>query len=387
VPDEIDLLIAQSREREDAGDYEAARIAAEQAVALGGGGRAKARLAGIARSERRPQAALDLLADEENGPEVLAERAAALEQLARFDEADALAAAVASDDPYVVQSILLTRAGIARGRGDYAAAERELRGAIAHAELAFGPGALETAVPLNSLGMTFKYSGRFGEGLELYRRALAIVEGRFGELHPDVAGLHHNIGGLEHARRNFEAAEPHARKSVEIRRALAGEDDPAVAEDEAAWAPILHALGRDDEAEALLRHALAVLAAAFGDEHPEVAGAWNNLAAVLQSRGDLDGANEAYLRALAAKERAFGPNHPATAITLNNLAVNARRRGAPGEAEELYRRALAALETVEPDHPNRLLTLRNYAKLLRSLGREEDAVAIEGKIPAATPVQ
>ena len=89
----------------------------------------------------------------------------------------------------------------------------------------------------------------------------------------------------------------------------------------------------------------------------------------------------------AAKERAVGPNHPATAITLNNLAVNARRRGAPDEAEELYRRALDALETVEPDHPNRLLALRNYAKLLRTLGREDDAVAVEGKIPGGSPVQ
>jgi len=66
------------------------------------------------------------------------------------------------------------------------------------------------------------------------------------------------------------------------------------------------------------------------------------------------------------------------AITLNNLAVNARMRGEPGEAASLYRRALSILEgRVEPDHPNLLLTRRNYAKLLR----EE-----EGKKPALPPV-
>ena len=249
MDDAVDLLIQRSRELEDAGNYAGARRAAEEAVALGGGGRAKARLAGVERSERRPREALDLLAGE-TAPEAAAERAAALEQLARFDEAEAALAGLESDDPYVVQSVLLTRAAIARGRGDYAAAESELRTAIAHADRTFGPDALETAQPINSLGMTFKYSGRFDEGLEVYHRALAIVEGRFGELHPDVASLHHNLGGLEHARRNFAAAEPHARKSVEIRRALNSPDDPAVAEDEAAWAPILHALGRDDETEA-----------------------------------------------------------------------------------------------------------------------------------------
>jgi hypothetical protein len=58
--------------------------------------------------------------------------------------------------------------------------------------------------------------------------------------------------------------------------------------------------------------------------------------------------------------------------------VNARKRGRPDEAEELYCRALSILDgRVEPDHPNLLLTRRNYAKLLRSLGRDDEAEAID----------
>ena len=67
----------------------------------------------------------------------------------------------------------------------------------------------------------------------------------------------------------------------------------------------------------------------------------------------------------------MGPEHPAVAITLNNLAVNARMRGQLGEAASLYRRALSILEgRVEPDHPNLLLTRRNYAKLLDDEGKK-----------------
>src|SRR5439155_23431868 len=151
-----------------------------------------------------------------------------------------------------------------------------------------------------------------------------------------------------------------------------------VAEDEAAWAPILHGLGRDDEAERLLRHAIDVLEETFGPKHPEVAGAWNNLAAVLQKRGDYEEADDAYRRALTAKELLLGREHPSVGITLNNLAVNARKRGRSDEAEALYRRALSILDgRVEPDHPNLLLTRRNYAKLLRSLDREDEAEAID----------
>jgi len=187
--------------------------------------------------------------------------------------------------------------------------------------------------------------------------ALALLVRGFGDDHPDIATLEHNLGGLEHARRDFAAAEPHARASVELRRRLLGPDHVSTAEDEAALAPILHALGRDEEAEALLRHALEILERELGPDHPEVAGAWNNLGSTL---ADPDASGDAYRRALAVKERSLGPEHPSVAITLNNLAVNAKRRGALDEAEALYRRSLEILEgRVDPDHPNLALTRRN----------------------------
>jgi tetratricopeptide (TPR) repeat protein len=84
-----------------------------------------------------------------------------------------------------------------------------------------------------------------------------------------------------------------------------------------------------------------------------------------------------------------GADHPSVAITLNNLAVNARKRELPDEAETHYLRALAILEgRVEADHPNFLLVLRNYAKLLRALGREEEAGELERRWEeAAAPLR
>jgi tetratricopeptide (TPR) repeat protein len=341
-----DELVARSRLYEDFGDYTAARADAERA----GDG---VRLAGVALAEGNPQEALMLT----EGIPCL-ERADALAGLARFDEADELYRSLPHDDPLVH----LGRGGVLRSRGEYAPAEEELLEALDLAEQRFGTWSIETAGALNALGMTYKYWGRFDEGRRVYERALAVLVRAFGEEHTDVATIHHNLGGLEHARRDFEAAEPHARKSVELRRRLLGADHVATAEDEAAWAPILHALGRDDEAEALLRHAIRILERALGSDHPEVAGAWNNLGSTLS---DLDEAAAAYRTALAAKERVLGAEHPALAITLNNLAVNARRRGELGEAETIYVRALAILEDrVEPDHPNLVLTRRNLERLL-----------------------
>lgn len=352
---EPDELAARSRLHEDFGSYAAARVDAERSGD-------RVRLAAVALAERRPDEALELT-------EAVAcvERAAAFEDLARLDEADALYRALPDGDPLA----RLGRGSVLRARGDYAAAEHELLEGLRLAEEQFGEWSIETGGALNALGMTYKYWGRFDEGRAVYERALEILVRGFGDEHPDVATIHHNLGGLEHARRDFAAAEPHARRSVELRRRLLGSDHVSTAEDEAAWAPILHALGRNEEAERLLRHALEVLTRELGPDHPEVAGAWNNLASTLS---DLDEAAAAYSRALEAKERTLGKMHPALAITLNNLAVNARKRGRVDEAERLYRRALEILEgRVEPDHPNLELTRRNLERLLEERKKTDGA--------------
>jgi tetratricopeptide (TPR) repeat protein len=347
-------LVARSRLYEDFGRYEEARADAERAGD-------PVRRAGVALAERRPHEALEL-----TEALLCLEQGAALEELARLDEAEAVYRALPADDALA----RLGRGSVLRARGAYEQAEPELLEGLRLAEQRFGAWSIETASALNALGVTYKYWGRFDEGRRVYGRALEILVRGFGEEHPDVATIHHNLGGLEHARRDFEAAEPHARRSVELRRRLLGAEHLSTAEDEAAWAPILHALGRDDEAEALLRHALPILDRELGPDHPEVAGAWNNLGSTL---ADLDEAAVAYRRAFEAKERMLGPEHPSLAITLNNLAVNARRRGALDEAEGLYRRALAILDgRVEPDHPNLELTRRNLGRLLEERKKTAD---------------
>jgi tetratricopeptide (TPR) repeat protein len=324
--EEAEALVARSRLHEDFGEYAAARADAEQAGDA-------VRLAGVALAERNAEEALALTAGL-----VCVERGGALEELARLDEAAAVYASLSDDDPLA----RLGRGSVCCARGDYAEAERELLVALELAESRFGAWSIEAAGALNALGMTYKYWGRFDDGRQVYERALAILVRAFGDEHVDVATVHHNLGGLEHARRDFAAAEPHARRSVELRRRALWGDHLATAEDEAALAPILHGLGQDAEAEALLRHAIEILERELGAGHPETAAAWNNLAGVLD---DPDAAAEAYRRALAAKEVALGADHPSLAITLNNLGVNARRRGRDGEAEAFYRRAIAILES------------------------------------------
>jgi tetratricopeptide (TPR) repeat protein len=223
---------------------------------------------------------------------------------------------------------------IARLRGRYAQAEALLRRGIAHATRVHGADAPETAYLINELAMTFRYWGRFEEASDLYQRALCALTDPL-----DVAGVWHNLGGLEHARGDFAAAASHARRSVEIRQGLLGRDHLDVVADRAALAAILDALGEDAEAEALLRQALEVFTRALGPDHVEVAITRGNLAALLHRRGDLDQAEPMYRCALAMREKILGPDHPELAITLNNLATLCEERGDTAQAQALRARA------------------------------------------------
>jgi tetratricopeptide (TPR) repeat protein len=241
----------------------------------------------------------------------------------------------------LVRSLELLGAAL-REQGRYAQAEPPLRRAIEEAGLV-DPEALVGA--LNQFGILCKFWGKFEEGAGAYAKALEIALGLYGEKHTVVATLHHNIGGLEHARGRFaEAAEP-ARKAYEIRRELCGEDHPDTAADGSALAGVLDGLNRRQESRPMYERALRVFGRLYGDEHYEIAANLHNLAALEVAEGNWAAAERLYRRSLAIKEKLLGPDHPDTALTVAGL-------GALSRDETLLRRALGIFErSLDPAHP------------------------------------
>jgi tetratricopeptide (TPR) repeat protein len=249
-------------------------------------------------------------------------------------------------------------AGIDRGLGAYAAADRGFRVALREATRAFGRDDLDVAGILNNLGVLRKYQGRYAEAVRFYRRALPLLEkdGDRGAL----ATLFHNLGGIDHARGRYAAGEPHARKSVALREAALGPDHVSVAADVAALAALVEGNGRLDEAAALYERALGVFRRKLGGDSSEVALNLSSLAGLRQRQGRLPAAERLYTRALALQERAFGRGHPEVAMTLNNAAFLARERGQLARAESLYDRALQSFRRVlGGQHPHTRLCLAN----------------------------
>jgi tetratricopeptide (TPR) repeat protein len=280
---------------------------------------------------------------------------------ARACQDQAVAIAGRSRDPDVVRLVLqarLARAGIDRTRGDYAAAARGFRALLTAVPRRLGPREPMLASVLNGLGILRKAQGRYTEALALYRRALPLV----GRDPAARATLEHNLGGSEHARGRYAAAEPHARRSVALRTALRGRAHPEVAADVAALAAIVEGRGRLTEAARLYRQALAVFNRRLGPRSLEVGLGLASLAAVEQRAGRLARARTLYERALPIQVAVLGRQHPDVAMTVNNLAVLERDAGNPRRALALFRRALRVFRAaLGPRHPNTRLAADNLA--------------------------
>ncbi len=286
--------------------------------------------------------------------------ALALAERARSVE-DALGERFTGETASQIRIRTLAIAGaIRRIQGDYAQAEGDLKEALAISVAEWGEASEEAAEARNNLAVLYKYCGRFDDGLKLYTQALASILATHGEESLASATIHHNIGGILHARGDFAPAEEPARKAWEISRRLLGEDDPQTMLDAAAYAAVLDGLERYDESEPIYRRALAVFERAHGPEHYEVAATLHNLAAVLAARGHCQDAEEHYRRALAIKEKLLGAGSPDVALTRNNLGKLLTDRGRPAEALPLLEAAVAVLESrLPPGHPHLSIAREN----------------------------
>jgi tetratricopeptide (TPR) repeat protein len=248
-------------------------------------------------------------------------------------------------------------AGIDRMLGNFAKARAGYRRALRSAELALGPRDPEAGMICNDWGVLEKFAGRYGDADRLYRRALKLVRAP-----AELPNLFHNLGGLDHARGRYAAAERWARKSVAARRKLCDPDHPRLLADEAALAAILAQRGDHAEAERIYRRAIRFFRKA-GARH-EVAVNANNLADSLAMRGRNGEALRWYREAVRLKRALLGAGHPDLALTLNNFAALRRDTGRRAEALRLFTQALTIFEAAGgPDHPHTRAVRKNLEAL------------------------
>ena len=189
---------------------------------------------------------------------------------------------------------------------------------------------------LTSAGIYLSARGRYREAEPLLKRALSIVEQRFGSSHSRMAS------NLQHL------------------------------------AALYRKQGKYAEAEPLFLRALSIYEREPGISQSEVAISLINLATLYQDWGKYKEAEPLYLRALPICERELGASHPNTATCLHNLAVLYTSQERYKEAEPLHRRALSIREQhLEATHLDIVYSLFNLAALYRAQNKDEEAEPLE----------
>ena len=219
---------------------------------------------------------------------------------------------------------------------------------------------------------------------EFLERALAIQEKVLGPDHPDVGRTLSQLGNASSRLDKTEAAYSYDLRALEVLEKALGPDHPEVSRVLSNAGYHLFRMGRYEEARLPLERAVGIDAKVFTHDHAYAASRLTNLGLVYWKLGRLDDAIPLFERATGIRDRVLAPTHPHRATSIWGLANVYRDQERFVEAETLYRQALEIrANALPPEHPEMVDALREYAVLLRRLGRDEEAAALEARIPSS----
>ncbi|MFF7865326.1 FxSxx-COOH system tetratricopeptide repeat protein [Streptomyces qaidamensis] len=261
-------------------------------------------------------------------------------------------------------------------RGEY-----EESGGLALGVLREYRGNLGLAHP-RSLQMADSYAANLGSAghvADALDEALHVARGMarlLGPRHGSTERVRRNLAWCYAAAGDYTEGMRLYRQVYEQRRAIGGDDDPAV-RDMVPWLAEMHRLlGQDAESYQLLKHGWAPRSTARPavNRVPITVVAENGLAVSERRLGDPDRAWERDTRALDMAVSVLGERHMITQRCRFSLAVDHHLLGEHEPAVEYAERCLTALAgRFGPDHPSTHLCRMRLGVHLRGAGRPEEA--------------
>ncbi len=280
----------------------------------------------------------------------------------------------------------LARAGgfLAKRAGHTRTAEAAYRNAVALAR-AGGDGAA-IAETLGELAAVEGERDELAQARDDLAVAVPLARASYGDNHPRVAALLHNVGLFEYRSGHYAAALDPFTRALAIRAAAFGTDSVEYAQTLQSLGVVELALDRVDLSIEHVDRAIAILIARLGPDHPDVADAYNDVGGAYHRAGMFERARQNAEHVLAAREHALGPDHPDVGQSLVNLAIESKAVGRWDIVEPSYARAIAIYDKAYGEHDTDTAIVHlNFAEALRVEGKL-DRAAVEYAIAQATLV-
>jgi len=228
--------------------------------------------------------------------------------------------------------------------GRFQEAEPLVRDALTLRERVAGAADVTVAQSLATLTDLQHESGNVQQAAATAQRAFDVARQTYASSSIELGDYVNRVARAQIALGNYPRAEQLYRESLAIREKAAGPDSLAAAESIGGLARVALLSNDNTSSEERHRRSLAVRERVFGPDHPQVANDVFNLGLISYRRRDFKSAVDLYTRALSIREKAFGSSHPTIGITLNNLGLVYWRQGDYARAEEFFGRSLALSE-------------------------------------------
>ena len=216
-------------------------------------------------------------------------------------------------------------------------------------------------------------------------RAALQIEGRFVEQPLVEAAIRHTLGRTYDGLGEFEEAERHLRRSLEIRDRELGREHLTTLLSLNGLAGAISGQGRHVEAEAMDREVSDIREQLLGPEHEQTLDSKMNLAVTLSDQGRYAEAEEILRDTIEVQERTLGSQHLSTLRAKMSLAIAIKNQGQPVKAEQLYRDVLEIGEPVlGSEHPLMIRSTINLARSISSQGRHAEAEKLYRRTIEAT---
>jgi tetratricopeptide (TPR) repeat protein len=266
--------------------------------------------------------------------------------------------------------------------GKYRGAEPLFQRAVSVMEAASATGIADFGNVLYNLGGLYKAQGRYPDAETVFARCLRVWEKALGLEHPDLALAYQNLGEMcMHQGRGPEAL-------FALRRALALLDARTVQD----WITLVvltklaayyTVQDRYTEAEPYLWRAFELRRHLQGENPPKVAKSLEQLGRIYTKQRKFARAEPLYRLSLFILEKSIGRRHPDFLHTLDALAELYVADGKYSDAEPLFKLSVAAFEqALGAEHPHVADRLEDYATLLRTIRRDDEAEVFETRVRA-----
>ena len=232
-----------------------------------------------------------------------------------------------------------------------------------------------TAEITNNLGIALQHDGKLDESIEKYMQSIELYTTQFGANHMAISTIYNNLGLAHQDKGLFDKAMNYYESALNSDIRTYGNQHPNTATTYSNIATLYNKQSNYIESKVFNDKALKIFFTIYGENHELTATLYNNMALVELNLKNYTLALEFYHKALAILESVFGEKHPWYAATISNIGgVYQESRDLDNAMKYFVKGLTLKLDVFGEKHPSVGISYNNIAKCYVDQHNIEEAI-------------